>query len=41
MERKFLEDLGLEKEVIDKVLDAHSADIGKHKTCLLYTSRCV
>lgn len=31
MERKFLEDLGLEKEVIDKVLDAHSADIGKHK----------
>lgn len=32
MERKFLEDLGLEKEVIDKVLDAHSADIGKHKT---------
>ena len=32
MERKFLEDLGLEKEVIDKVLDAHSADSGKHKT---------
>ena len=32
MERKFLEDLGLEKETIDKVLDAHSADIGKHKT---------
>lgn len=32
MERKFLEDLGLAKEVIDKVLDANSADIGKHKS---------
>jgi hypothetical protein len=32
MDRKFLEGLGLAKEVIDKVLDAHSADIGKHKT---------
>lgn len=31
MERKFLEDLGLEKEIIDKVLDQNSADIGKHK----------
>lgn len=31
MERKFLEDLGLEKDVIDKVLDEHSSDIGKHK----------
>lgn len=31
MERKFLEQLGLEKEVIDKVLDEHSKDIGKHK----------
>ena len=29
MERKFLEDLGLEKEAVDKVLDANSADIGK------------
>ena len=32
MERKFLEELGLEKEVINKVLDAHSAGIGKHKS---------
>lgn len=31
MERKFLEDLGLEKEAIDKVLNANSADIGKAK----------
>lgn len=31
MERKFLEDLGLEKETIDKILDANSADIGKAK----------
>ncbi|MDL2273442.1 phage scaffolding protein [Oscillospiraceae bacterium OttesenSCG-928-G22] len=31
MERKFLEELGLDKEVINKVLDEHSADIGKHK----------
>ncbi len=32
MDRKFLEELGLTKEVVDKVLDVHSADIGKHKT---------
>lgn len=31
MNRKFLEDLGLEKEVIDKVLDEHSSNIGKYK----------
>ncbi len=31
MERKYLEELGLEKNIIDKVMDAHSADIGKHK----------
>ena len=31
MERKFLEELGLEKEVIDKVLDEASKDIGKQK----------
>lgn len=31
MERKFLEDLGLEKEVVDKILDANSTDIGKAK----------
>ena len=31
MERKFLEDLGLEKEIIDKVLNQHSAEIGKLK----------
>lgn len=31
MERKFLEDLGLEKEAVDKILDANSADIGKAK----------
>ena len=30
MERKFLEDLGLEKETVDKILDQNSADIGKH-----------
>ena len=29
MTRKFLEDLGLEKEAIDKILDENSADIGK------------
>lgn len=29
MTRKFLEDLGLEKEVVDKILDENSADIGK------------
>lgn len=29
MTRKFLEDLGLEKEAIDKILDGNSADIGK------------
>lgn len=28
MERKFLEDMGLEKESVDKILNAHSADIG-------------
>lgn len=28
MKRKFLEDLGLEKEVIDKILDQNSQDIG-------------
>lgn len=31
MKRKFLEDLGLEKEVIDKIIDENSADIGKAK----------
>lgn len=31
MKRKFLEDLGLEKETIDKILDENSADIGKVK----------
>lgn len=31
MERKFLEELGLEKEVIDKVLDENSRDIGRQK----------
>ncbi|MBA9087480.1 hypothetical protein FHR92_003965 [Fontibacillus solani] len=31
MKRKFLEDLGLEKEVVDKILDENSADIGKAK----------
>lgn len=31
MERKFLEGLGLEKEVIDQILDQNSAEIGKHK----------
>ena len=32
MQRKFLENLGLEKEAIDKILDENSADIGKAKT---------
>lgn len=31
MERKFLEELGMEKEVINKILDANSADIGNAK----------
>lgn len=31
MQRKFLEDLGLAKEAIDKILDENSADIGKAK----------
>lgn len=31
MKRKFLEDSGLEKEVIDKILDENSADIGRAK----------
>ena len=31
MKRKFLEDMGLEKEQIDKILDENSQDIGKAK----------
>lgn len=31
MERKFLEELGLTGELIEKVLDRNSADIGRHK----------
>ena len=31
LQRKFLEDLGLAKEAIDKILDENSADIGKAK----------
>lgn len=31
MKRKFLEDLGLEKETIDKILDENSKDIGAAK----------
>jgi septation ring formation regulator EzrA len=31
MKRKFLEDLGLDKETIDKILDEHSSEIGKTK----------
>ena len=31
MTRKFLEDMGLEKEQVDKILDANSQDIGKAK----------
>lgn len=34
MKRKFLEDLGLVKEAIDKILDENSADIGKAKSDL-------
>lgn len=30
MERKFLEELGLQKDAVDKILDRHSADIGRH-----------
>ena len=32
MKRKFLEDMGLEKEQIDKILDENSQDIGKAKS---------
>lgn len=31
MQRKFLENLGLEKEAVDRILDENSADIGKAK----------
>ena len=31
MKRKFLEDLGVEKDVIDKILDEAGADIEKTK----------
>ena len=31
MTRKFLEDMGLEKEQVDKILDNNSQDIGKAK----------
>lgn len=31
MERKYLEELGLEKEIIDQVLDRHHTEIGKLK----------
>ena len=34
MQRKFLEDLGLDKEVIDKIMDENGADIEKTKTKL-------
>lgn len=34
MQRKFLEDLGLEKEVIDKVLNQHGAELEKAKQTL-------
>lgn len=32
MERKFLEELGLEKEAIDKIMTQHGKDIEAHKT---------
>lgn len=31
MERKFLEEFGIDKETIDKILDRHSSEIGKAK----------
>lgn len=31
MQRKFLEDLGIDKEMIDKIMDENSKDIGKAK----------
>lgn len=31
MDRKFLEDMGLDKQIIDNVLDENSKDVGKHK----------
>ncbi len=34
MKRKFLEDMGLEKEQVDKILDENSQDIGKAKSDL-------
>ena len=32
MERKFLEELGLDKEAIDKIMAQHGKDIEAHKT---------
>ena len=32
MERKFLEELGLDKEAIDKIMAQHGKDIEVHKT---------
>lgn len=34
MQRKFLEDLGLEKEVVDKIMDENGSDLEKAKTKL-------
>lgn len=34
MQRKFLEDLGIEKEVIDKIMDENSSDVEKTKSKL-------
>nr|WP_302120761.1 hypothetical protein [Ruminococcus bromii] len=34
MQRKFLEDLGLEKSVVDKILNENGADIEKAKSRL-------
>lgn len=34
MKRKFLEDMGLEKEQVDKILDENSQDIGKARVIL-------
>ncbi|MDR2090740.1 MAG: hypothetical protein LBP62_03705 [Clostridiales bacterium] len=32
MTREQLKELGLEKDVIDKIMDIHGADVKKHKT---------
>lgn len=39
MKREFLEEMGLEKEQIDKILDANSTDVGKAKKIMTTSNR--